>query len=94
MLFEQIIKLELRELGSLGRICTPTAGYFYDKTKIFKENLRVDYCLQLKYCSRQLLCFSPYFGTVLSPTWDQSLTKFNLKMQNFKSVLNLSCKLK
>ena len=48
MLFEQIIEFELR--GGLGplkfkfnntftRICTPTTGCFYKKTKISTENL-------------------------------------------------------
>ena len=48
MLIEQIIEFKLRGLGSLNCICTPTTGYFHIKTKISKENLRVDY-LQLKY---------------------------------------------
>ena len=43
MLIQQIIKFELRGLGAPGLICTPTTGYFYDKTKIVKENFRVDY---------------------------------------------------
>ena len=38
MLIEQIIEFELRGPGLLGRTCTPTTGYFYDKTKISKEN--------------------------------------------------------
>ena len=63
----------------LGRICTPATGYFYDK-QISKENLRVDYYLLLKYCRRQRIL--PY------PTWAKSLTKFNLKMQDFKRVLD------
>ena len=78
----------------LGRICTPATGYFYDITKIFKESLRVDYCLLRKYCRRHLLFFPLYLGTLLSPTGAKSLTKFNLKMQDFKRVLNLTCKLK
>ena len=48
MFIEQTIKFEFRGLVSLGRVCTPATGYFYDKTKISKENLRVDYCLLLK----------------------------------------------
>ena len=43
MLIEQIIKFELRGLGPPGHMCTSTTGYFYDKTKLFKENIRVDY---------------------------------------------------
>ena len=43
MLVEQIIEFELSESGLPGRIRTPTTCYFYDKTKIFKEYLRMDY---------------------------------------------------
>ena len=69
MFIEQTIKFEFRELVPLGRICAPAAGYFYDRTKISKENLRVDYYLLLKYCSRQC--------TLLSPTRAKSLTYGN-----------------
>ena len=48
MLIEQIIEFKLRRPGPLNRTCTPTTGYFHVKTKISKENLRVDYLL-LKY---------------------------------------------
>ena len=58
MFLEQTIKFEFRGLVSLGRINTPATGYFYDKTKISKENLRVDYYLLLKYCSRQCTLLS------------------------------------
>ena len=70
MLIEQIIKFELGRLGPPGRSCTFTTGYFYDKTKISKENLGLDYYLLLKYWTRQ--------GT-LNLNWDKSLTKFNSK---------------
>ena len=70
----------------LGRIYTTAAGYFYDETKISEKNLRVDYYLLLKYCRTPC--------TLLSPTWAKSLTKFNRKMQDFKRVLALACKLK
>ena len=73
MFAEQII--ELRGL-LVVRICTPTTDYFHHKTKIFKANLRVDYYLLIKCCTRQ--------KTLLAPTWAKSLTKFNLKMQDFK----------
>ena len=33
MLIILIIEFELRGPGPPGRICTPTTGYFYDKTK-------------------------------------------------------------
>ena len=48
MLIEQIIEFKLKGLESLNRTCTPTTGNFHVKTKISKENLRVDYLL-LKY---------------------------------------------
>ena len=38
MLIEQIIELELRRPGPPSRTCTSKAGYFHDKTKIFKAN--------------------------------------------------------
>ena len=49
MLIEQIIEFEWRGLGPLDRTCTLTTGYFHFKSKISKENLRVDYYLLLKY---------------------------------------------
>ena len=48
MLIEQIIEFKLRGLEPLNRTCSPTTGYFYVKTKIYKENLRVDYLLLIK----------------------------------------------
>ena len=47
MLIEQIIEFELRGSGAPIRTRTPTTGCFHDKTKIFKEFLRVDYII---YC--------------------------------------------
>ena len=76
MFIEQTIKFEFRGLVPLGRVCTPATGYFYIKTKISEENLRVNYYLLLKFCSRQC--------TLLSPTRAKLLTKFNSKMQDFK----------
>ena len=49
MLIKQIIEFQLREPGPPRRTCTAMTGYFYDKTKISKKNLRVDYYLLLKY---------------------------------------------
>ena len=57
MLIEQIIEIQLRGSGPPGRTGTPTIGYFYYKTKISKENLRVDYYLLLKYCGGNVPCF-------------------------------------
>ena len=62
----------------------PTTGYFHDKTKISKENLRMD----LLFTAKILL--EAMYLTFL--TWTKSLTKFNPKMQNFKRVLDLNCK--
>ena len=45
MLIEQIVDLELREPVPNGRTCTPTTAFFffYYKTKIFNEYLRMNY---------------------------------------------------
>ena len=81
MLTKQIIELELRGRGSpkfsntFTRTYIPTTGYFYEKTKISKENLPVDYYLLLKYCKRQC--------TLISRTWALSLINFYPKMQDF-----------
>ena len=53
MPIKQILEFELRWLGPTGHTCISITGYFQDKTKILKENLRVDYYLLLKYCRRQ-----------------------------------------
>ena len=66
MLIEQIIELQLRGPGPPGLTCTSITGYFHDNTKISKENLRVDYYLQLK-CSKKQCALLP-------PTWTKSLT--------------------
>ena len=49
MLIEQVIEFEMRGLEPLDCTCTLTTGYFHTKTKTSKENLQVDYYLQLKY---------------------------------------------
>ena len=64
MLIKQIIDLQLNGPGSPGRTCTPITGYFRDKTKISKENLRVEYYLLLKCSKRQCI--------LLPPTWTKS----------------------
>ena len=66
MLIKQIIEIELRGPEPLGRTCNLVIGYLHDKTKISKENLRVDYYLLLKYCRRQY--------ALLPPTWTKSPT--------------------
>ena len=60
MLIEQTIEIQLRGPGPPGRTNTPITNYFHDKTKISKENLRVDYYL--------LLC------ALLPLTWTKSPT--------------------
>ena len=42
MLIILVIEFELRGPGPPERICAPISGYFYDKTKISKENLRLN----------------------------------------------------
>ena len=59
MLVEQIIELQLRGPGPPGRTYTPITDYFHDKTKISKENIRVDYYLQ--YCLNVARNNAPYF---------------------------------
>ena len=66
MLIEQTIELQLRGPGPPGRTYTPTTGCFHDKTKISKENLRVDYYLLLKCSKKQC--------TLLPPPWTKSHT--------------------
>ena len=65
MVIERINELQLREPGPPDQTCTPITAYFYDKTKISKENLQVDYYLLLKCSKRQC---------ALLPTWTKSLT--------------------
>ena len=66
MVIEQIIEIEMRGPGPPGRTCTSITGYFHEKTKIYKENFRVDYYLLIKYCKRQC--------ALLPLTWAKSLT--------------------
>ena len=66
MLIEQTVELQLRGPGPPGRTFTPLTGYFHDKTKISKENLRVDNYLLLKCSTKQC--------TLLHPNWTKSLT--------------------
>ena len=57
MLIEQIF--ELRGPGPPRRIGIPITGCFHDKTVIFKENVRLDCYLVLKYCRRQCTLLPP-----------------------------------
>ena len=57
MLIEQIIQFELKRPGFPGRTCIPTTSYLYDKAKITKENLGMNYYLLLKYWRMRYLTF-------------------------------------
>ena len=79
MLIEQ--NFELRGPGPPGRVCTPIAGCFHDKTIISNKNIRLDCYLLLKNCRWQC--------TLLPRTLVKSLTKFNPKMQHFSTCFGL-----
>ena len=69
MLIEQIVELQLRKPGPPGLTCTSISGYFQDKTKISKENLRVSFHLLLRCFTRQCTLLRPgatggHFGAV------------------------------
>ena len=80
-----MIEFKLIELGPLAVQVLLQLVIFTTKQKSLKENLRVDYCLLLKYCVR-LCTFHP------PNTWAKSLTKFSTKMHDLKRVLNLDSK--
>ena len=60
MLIEQIVEQIVEQIIELV-IFMVTTGYFHDKTKISKENLRVGFHLLLKWCTvtRQCTLFPP-----------------------------------
>ena len=62
MLIERIIDFQLRGFGTRDQTCTPVTGYFHGKTKISRENLRVDYYLLLKCCKTQCTLLNPLPG--------------------------------
>ena len=83
MLIEQIIKFDLRWLRLLGR------KYVLLQLVIImtkQKFLSSGFLFTAKMLQKQ--------HTLLFPTWAKSLTKFNLKMRDFKRVLDLTCKLK
>ena len=80
MLIEQIVALHT---GPPGLTCISITGYFHDKTKISKKNLRVGFPLLLKCCTRQC--------TLLLPGPYHVQLNFNTKMQDVKRVLDLNC---
>ena len=58
MLIKQIIEFQLRDPGLLAVHVLQLVN-FMTKQKSFKENLRVDYHLLLRYCRRQCAILSP-----------------------------------
>ena len=72
MLIEQIIEFEWREPRPPGRTCTPITAYLHDKTKISKENVRVNDYLVPKYGRKQ--------RALLPFNRAKSLTKSSAKM--------------
>ena len=84
MLIGQIVELQWRGPEAPGLTCTSITGYFHDKTKISKENLRGGFHLLLKCCTRQC--------TLLPlPGANHAQLNFNTKMLDVKRVLNLNC---
>ena len=81
MLIEQIIELQLRGSGLPDQTCTPITGYFHYKTKISKENLRVDYYLLLNVARDN----APYFPL---PGPNHLQLKSNSKMPDVKRILD------
>ena len=79
MLIERIIELQLRGPGPPDQTCTPITGYFHDKTKISKENLRVDYYLLLNVARDN----APYFPL---PRPNHLQLKSNSKMPDVKHI--------
>ena len=64
MLIEQIIEFEMRGPGSPGRTWIPKTGYFQDKTKISKANIRINYYLLLKILQEVKCIASFLFGLI------------------------------
>ena len=85
MLIEQIVELQLRGPGPPDLTCTSITGYFYDKTKISKENLRLGFHLLLKCGTRQCILL-PLLGS------NHLQLNFTTKMQDVKRILDLNCK--
>ena len=76
MLIEQIIDFELREPEPSGRTCTPTTGYFHDKTKISRNIFqRITLLFTAKILHEAMYRAYPYL--------DQITNKFNTKCKFF-----------
>ena len=79
MVIEQIIEVEWRVLGLLV-VYIPKTGYFHDKTNIFKSKSSSEWFNAKNVAESNV----PWFP------WPGQVTKFNLKMQAFKRVLDLT----
>ena len=64
MFIEQIVGFELRSPGPPGCTCNPKTGYFYDKRKIFKANLLVNWYLLLKILQKAIQLASLHLDQV------------------------------
>ena len=64
MLIKQVIGLELRGLGALGRTCNPKTGRFFDKKKFSKANLQANYYLLLKILRKAMYLASLHLDKV------------------------------
>ena len=71
MLIEIIVELQLRGPGPPGLTCTSITGYFHDKTKISKENLRVGFSFTAKMLRKTMHLTSPYLDQI---TYNSTLT--------------------
>ena len=87
MLIEEILEFELRGLAPLAVHEPLKLGIFIFmiKQKLVKKIF--ERLLSLLFTAK-MLQEAMYFT---SPTWAKSLTKFNLKIEDFKSVLDLNC---
>ena len=64
MFVEQTIELELRSPGTPGGTYNPKPGYFYDKTKISKANIRVNCYLLQKIMQKAMYLASLHLDKV------------------------------
>ena len=98
MLFILIVEFKMRVPVLPGCICTPTTVYFYDKTKISKENLSSGLLFTAKYCTRlltllslpgpnHLLNLTPKCR-ILSVFWTYIVRKNRIKNFNFFNWLS------
>ena len=72
---------------------TPVRTSGYDKAKIFKENVRVNYYLRLKYSTRQCILLplsGPNYSQTLTPKckilrmfWTEIVSKRRIELCNF-----------